>query len=121
MMNRDPVAGLSQRQSLTSDHESSFNKEEEVQIDTQREILISDKEIDTEFQQTESMIVTTNLIEENDEERLALELAIKRSLEDQSESNIIESSSDSDGEERLSLEDQPESNSDSDSDGKLNK
>jgi len=82
MMNRDPVAGLTQRRSITNDHESSPSiQEQEVKVN--------------------QPIVEINLIQENDEERLALELAIKKSLEDQQESNdisnAIESSSDSDG------------------------
>ncbi len=81
-MNRDPVAGLTQRRSITNDHESSPSiQEQEVKVN--------------------QPIVEINLIQENDEERLALELAIKKSLEDQQESNdisnAIESSSDSDG------------------------
>jgi len=77
MMNRDPVAGLTQRRSATSDQEPE-SKPQEIEIPT-----------------------------ENDEERIALELAIKRSLEDQKEPIIevkndisitVESPSDSDGE-----------------------
>ncbi len=90
MMNRDPVSGLTQRRSMTNEEEpSSSIIEPEVKIDAQNEPM---SEI--------------NLIEENDEERQALELAIKNSLEDQQKpvievendlSNIVESSSDSDG------------------------
>jgi hypothetical protein len=91
MMNRDPVSGLSQRRSITNDEESSSSSiiEPEVKIDARKEPMIE-----------------INLIEESDEERQALELAIKNSLEDQQKpiveikndlSNTVESSSDSDG------------------------
>jgi hypothetical protein len=92
MMNRDPVVGFTQRRSITNDHESLPVKEQEIKIDTQLE--------------RKELVAEINLIEENDEERMMLELAIKKSLEDQQESiveidndiiNTIESSSDSDG------------------------
>jgi hypothetical protein len=89
MMNRDPVANLFQRRSATIDREPSPVKEKEVKIDSPSE------------QEKQS-----SPVEENDEELIALELAIKRSLEDQQEPIIevnndisitIESASDSDG------------------------
>ena len=91
-MNRDPVSGVTQRRSMTNEEEPSSSpsiKETEVKTDAQIEPM---NEI--------------NLIEDNQEERLALQLAIKNSLEDQQKpvievendlSNTVESSSDSDG------------------------
>jgi hypothetical protein len=89
MMNLDPVANLFQRRSATIDREPSPVKEKEVKIDSPSE------------QEKQS-----SPVEQNDEELIALELAIKRSLEDQQEPIIevnndisitIESASDSDG------------------------
>lgn len=92
MMNRDPVSGLTQQRSLTNDEQT------EVKIDVQEEPKI----------ETEKPVV--NLTEENDddEERAEIELAIRISLENQSEPIVeqdnnhlsdaaAESSSDSDG------------------------
>jgi hypothetical protein len=97
MMNRDPVARLSQRRSATIEHEPSSVNEQEIQINTQPEQEI---QINTQPEQEIDFTI------ENNEERMALELAIKRSLEDQQESIIeinneisitVESPSDSDG------------------------
>jgi hypothetical protein len=96
MMNRDPIVGLAQRRSTT------------IEIDSTKETndLEPLVKIDVQFEQEkqlpiEDAIIETNFNIENDEERIAVELAIKRSLEDQKEnkdiSNTVDSSSDSDG------------------------
>jgi hypothetical protein len=96
MMNRDPIVGLVQRRSTT------------IEIDSTNETndLEPSVKIDAQFEQDkqspiEDAIIETNFNIENDEERIAVELAIKRSLEDQQEnkdiSNTVDSSSDSDG------------------------
>jgi len=96
MMNRDPIVGLAQRRSTT------------IEIDSTNETNDLEPSVknDAQFEQEkqlpiEDAIIETNFNIENDEERIAVELAIKRSLEDQQEnkdiSNTVDSSSDSDG------------------------
>ena len=86
-MNRDPVSGLTQRRSMTNEEQptTSSSVMKEAEKETSGEI---------------------DFIEENEEERQALELAIQRSLEDQQKPTLevendlsiaTESSSDSDG------------------------
>ena len=90
MMNRDPVVRLSQRRSATIELDSTDDLEPAVTKDVQFE------------PEKSPPVVEIN----SNEERIELELAIKRSLDDQQESiieenddipNIVESSSDSDG------------------------
>lgn len=138
-MNRDPVAGLTQRRSFTHDQTSeiTINTPREPspikEPDSQREsssIIIPEIRIDPPVERKESSIIETNLSRENDEERFEIELAIRISLEDQQQQQqeaIINRGNDEELELAIekSLEDQQqqqtESSSDSDSDGKLNK
>ncbi|CAF3780367.1 unnamed protein product [Rotaria sordida] len=110
LINRDPVIGLVQQRNTTiemnsinkiNDYQSSSIEEEEEEQNVKQDIQIEQKKqspINENF-------IEENFIRENDEERIALEIAIKRSLEDQQIltnennndiSNTIESSSDSD-------------------------
>jgi len=113
MMNRDPVVGFSQRKSTTNYYESSPIKEQEIEIDKNEKIVETN---DQERLELELAIKKSlegqqeSIIEINDEEHLALELAIKKSLENQQES-ILEINNDVPN----TIE------SSSDSDGKLNK
>ena len=96
LLARDPVSGSVQLQNKPTeiDNESlSINEQIDIQMNKEKSTPIKRP-------------IAENPIRVNDEERLALELAIKRSLEDQHASNIednndvsntIESSSDSDG------------------------
>lgn len=98
MMNRDPVYGLTQRKSATTEvsnrepspvREPSPPKERPVLLDLS---FGDDKESPVKEPVVESKM--------NEEEQHDLELAIKRSLEEQSttaKSNSDDSSSDSDG------------------------
>jgi hypothetical protein len=110
MMNRDPLAELTQRRSLTNEHLSSPVAEPEIQTDSPPVVetnLIREKDeahaaLGLDIQKPSEPIVETSFTRDDDEERVALELAIQKSLEDQQEvdndvSNSMESSSDSDG------------------------
>lgn len=91
MMNRDPVSGQTQRRSNTTDEEPDEPKIEKSFTEKEEPLPVGG----------------TDVIEIDDEERADIELAIKRSLEDQTEpvvenknnhlSDAADSSSDSDG------------------------
>ncbi|CAF4896892.1 unnamed protein product [Rotaria sp. Silwood1] len=108
LMNRDPVTGSVQQRNITIEMDSVIktNDDKSLFIEEEQNVKI-DIQIEQEKQSPiNENIIEENFVRENDEERLALEIAIKRSLEDQQilnsennndKSNIIESSSDSDG------------------------
>ncbi|CAF3414373.1 unnamed protein product [Rotaria sp. Silwood1] len=107
LMNRDPVTGSVQQRNITIEMDSVIktNDDKSLFIEEEQNVKI-DIQIEQEKQSPiNENIIEENFVRENDEERLALEIAIKRSLEDQQilnsennndKSNIIESSSDSD-------------------------
>jgi hypothetical protein len=95
MMNRDPVVGLTQRTDITI--HSDEDDDESLPVKNQ-------EENDHRLAEAIAASLEKSPIKENDEERIALELAIRNSLEDQHEINrdlsiTVESSdSDSNGE-----------------------
>ncbi|CAF0975936.1 unnamed protein product [Rotaria sp. Silwood1] len=107
LMNRDPVTGSVQQRNTTIEMDCVIktNDDKSLFIEEEQNVKI-DIQIEQEKQSPiNENIIEENFVRENDEERLALEIAIKRSLEDQQilnsennndKSNIIESSSDSD-------------------------
>ena len=111
MMNRDPVAGLTQRPNVTTTTQEPFSPMEvpEVKIvapqdgDEERAAIELAVRKSLEDQRVEPNVQTS---EEEDEESAEIELAIKKSLEDQ-QASVVEIDN--------------EASSSSDSDGKLNK
>ncbi|CAF4212837.1 unnamed protein product, partial [Rotaria sp. Silwood2] len=108
LMNRDPVIGFIQQRNTTIEIDSIFKTNEDKSLSIEEE---QNAKIEIQIEQEKQSQINENIIEENfirdnDEERIALEIAIKRSLEDtqilNSEnnniniSNTIDSSSDSD-------------------------
>lgn len=96
MMNRDPVSGLTQRRSLQNEEET------EVKTDD----IPEESKIERSFTEKPTTDIPTEIVD--DVERAEIELAIKRSLEDQQEASVEQknhklsdaaehSSSDSDG------------------------